>query len=104
MGSRIREPAVSTQWILPAESEEWVGPITVTLNGSPITTWQIAVVRNGQRPTTWADPDPLSGGLGVLIGPTTANVLTYGRHSIWIKVTDSPEVPVISDAGQIIIT
>jgi len=94
---------VSTVWSLPMETEEWVGPITVTRLSAPITTWQITVVRRGKRPTAWADPDPLDGGLGVLVGPNTANVLTVGTYDVKVRVTDSPEVPVIN-AGTIVIT
>jgi hypothetical protein len=95
---------VSTTWIVPAESEEWVGPITANLNGTPTTAWQVAVVPNGHRQPSWADPDALDGGLGVLIGPSTANVLTPGRYGIWIRVTDSPEVVVVNDFASIVIT
>ena len=99
---------MSTLWTLPRESEEWVGPLTVTVNGAPVTTYQVAVVKHGQRPTAWATPDndprtPFTA-LGVLIGPGTANALAAGSYHIWIKVTSSPELPVLDDAGQIIIT
>ena len=76
---------MSTTWQLPAESEEWVGPIAVTVNGAPNTTWQVAVVRSGHRPTTWATPDvdprTPNTALGVLVGPATGNVLTCGQIS-----------------------
>jgi hypothetical protein len=108
MDRHIRGATVSTLWALARESEEWIGPLTVAVNGAPITTYQVAVVRHGQRPTTWATPDndPQSPGtaLGVLVGPATANVLTPGTWRIWVKVTLSPEVPVLDDAGTIIIS
>ena len=99
---------MSTEWVLPRESEEWVGPLSVTVSGQVITTFQVAVVKHGQRPTTWATPDsdprtPFTA-LGVLVGPATANVLTPGTYRIFVKVTSSPELPVLDDAGQIVIT
>lgn len=35
-----------------------------------------------------------------LVGPAGAVTLTAGVYSVWVKVTDSPEVPVLR-AGQI---
>lgn len=38
-----------------------------------------------------------------LVGPGGTKTLTAGRYDVWVKVTDSPEVPV-EMAGQLLVT
>jgi hypothetical protein len=87
-----------------------VGPITVavTAGGSPVAGADIefAVLPRGVRPVEidWQppdlDPDPPGTALGVFVDP----VLAYGRWGIWIRVTDTPEIPVLepSQVGWIV--
>ena len=95
---------VSTNWTLPRESEEWVGPLTVTVNGAAITAFTVAVVAVGARPASWLAPDLLGGLYGVLVGPGGTWPLTAGSYAIWVKVTAAGESPVLDNAGSIIIT
>lgn len=38
-----------------------------------------------------------------LVGPGGTHLLTDGTYDVWVRVTDSPEVPV-SNAGRLVIT
>jgi hypothetical protein len=78
----------STTWRIPRESgPEWVGPITVTVGGTPtLTGVKFAVLPNGSRPASFSSPDPDpegSTGLGVLVQPTTSEA----QLGIWAQVT-----------------
>lgn len=91
--------ATLTQWELVGETKEWVGPLTVTANGTGVTSYQVSVCEGTARPTVWAsaDDDP-DGGLvkGVLVGAGTSWPITVGRkYTIFVKFTDAPEIPVI---------
>jgi hypothetical protein len=91
---------------IPRESTEWVEvDVTVTADGQPVTDpVEFALVPRYTRPTSgdWfapvADPDG-SGKVGIQLDPVTS----YGRFGIWVRVTDTPEVPVLepSDVGWI---
>jgi hypothetical protein len=84
-----------TQWRVAAETCEWVGPITVTANGTPTTAFEVTLTAPGERPSTWSDPLVISGGRGILIGDGTDYELLPGRkYTAWIRYTDDPEVPV----------
>lgn len=94
-----------TTWTLPRESKEWVGPVTVTVSGTPVTTFTLAILPKGTRPASgdWATPYALDGGLGLLVGPGSTLVLPVGVHRVWAKITDAPEIPV-AEVGTVIIT
>lgn len=89
-------------------------PINARLGGSPnynptADMVQLAFMAGTSKPGTsdwnagtWAtDPGPeyLA---QCLVGPNTGVVLPVGTYAIWVKVTDSPEVPVLQ-AGQLVI-
>lgn len=97
-----------TVWTVPRWSTEWVGPITVSRNGAPVTGWKITVLPAGQQPsdeTAIAEtPTSLSGGLGVMVGPGTTHELGPGIYRLWVRYVDSPEAPVLSDAGTLVVT
>lgn len=97
-----------TTWILSRLSTEWVGPITVTADGTPVTGWTYALVPANSRPASVDDialvPQPLDGGLGILVGPGTGHVLEQGVYRIWVRYVDAPEAPVLNDVGSIYIT
>lgn len=91
--------AALTQWELVGETKEWVGPIAVTVNGTPATNFEVAFCEGSARPATWAaaDADP-DGGLvpGILVGAGTSHPLTVGRkYTIFVRFTDTPEIPVL---------
>ena len=67
-------------------------PVTVTVNGEPVTTGvEFSVVRDGQRPGTWAAPMTVDGAVGVRV-----NGFEPGNWHVFARVTDAPEIPVIS--------
>lgn len=39
-----------------------------------------------------------------LVGPAGTVTLTAGSYDVWVRVTDSPEVPVLRAPGQLVIT
>lgn len=54
----------------------------------------------------WASTSPRSDGSYVaqcLVGPGGATTLAVGSYSIWLKITDSPEIPV-ENVGLLTIT
>lgn len=95
-----------TTWVIPRESHELVGPITVSVDGTPTTDYQVQVVPDGDRPAAdgWADPTTTDSKQYVDVGPSSSNVLDPGAYRIWAKVSASPEAPVLDDVGAIVIT
>lgn len=90
-----------TQWSIAAETKEWVGPITVTADGTPTTDFEVTLSGPGQRPADWVAPTSLDSGLGLLVGEGTDFPLLPGRkYTVWIRYTDSPEIPVLH-VGQV---
>lgn len=91
--------ATLTMWQLVGETREWVGPLMVTVNATPVGNFEVSVCEGATRPTVWlaADDDPDGGGVkGVLVGTGTSWPLTVGRkYTIFVKFTDTPEVPVV---------
>lgn len=84
-----------TTWTLAAETKEWVGPITVLADGSPVLSFEVTVTAAADRPTSWQAATSLDGGLGVLVGTDTPFPLVAGqRYTVWTRYTDSPEIPV----------
>lgn len=86
-------------WELVGETKEWVGPIAVTANLTPVSSFQVSLCEGTARPTTWlsADDDPDGGAAkGILVGAGTSWPLTVGRkYTIFVKFTDNPEIPVV---------
>lgn len=98
---------MTTQWQIPRESREFVGPLAVTVDGTPTTAYEVAVLADGTRPnaSSWRAPDNVGGSLGVLVGPGGTYELAPGNYRIWARVTDAnPESPVLDSAGWIRIT
>lgn len=95
-------------WTVPRVSTEWVGPISVTRNGVAVTGWKLAVFPRAYQPAAASEinetPSTLDGGLGVLIGPGSAHVLSPGLYRIWVRYVDTPESPVLSDVLLLHIT
>jgi hypothetical protein len=69
--------------------------VLVGVNGSQTTSFEVALTAQGTRPTVWSQPTILEGKAGALL-----TGLTPGEYSIWVRVTDLPEVPVLH-AGRI---
>jgi hypothetical protein len=45
-------------------------------------------------PTSWTSGDWEGTQARILVGPGGSVTLTKGTHDVWLKVTDSPEVPI----------
>ncbi|MER8030728.1 hypothetical protein ABTZ78_17415 [Streptomyces bauhiniae] len=100
------------------DSREYVGAeITATVQGQPYNPTsdpvEFAFTAIGRRPDTWHqggwDGDqPLPGTrtyrAQLLVGPaSTGPTLTAGRYTVWVRITDNPEQPVIA-VGQLTVT
>lgn len=90
-------------------------PITARLNGSPNYNptgdlVQLAFMPGAVKPgnTDWTtgswatDPGPeyLA---QCLVGPAGAVTLPIGAWTIWVRIVDSPEIPVLPDCGILIV-
>lgn len=99
---------IITTWRLSRLSREWVGPITVTADGVPVTTWTYRITPASDRPATPGDidgvPVVLDDQRGILVGPETSNVLAPGRYLIWVRYVAGQEAPVMDDVGVLVIT
>lgn len=74
----------------PRETVEFI-PVTVTVDGVAVTVGvEFAVVKDGERPTSWSTPTSLDGKIGVLISG-----LTSGQWDIYARIAASPETPVV---------
>lgn len=97
-----------TAWRLHHLTREWVGPITVTADGDPVTGWAYALLPRFAEPASADDitgtPTELNSGLGILVGPGTDHQLAPGVYRIWIRYVDNPEAPVLDEVGVLTIT
>jgi hypothetical protein len=94
------------QWTLYAESKEWVGPISVTVNGQPASSFELSIIPalNGRPIGPWVSPlaaetalpDGNAGqGLGLVVGPGTDFPLSIGSHLIVARYATDLEAPII---------
>jgi hypothetical protein len=84
-------------WSLVAETKEWVGPLSMTLDGVPVATFEVQLSLSDARPSSsaWATPTLVGAGLRILVGAGTAFPLTAGtKYTVWLRTADSPEIPV----------
>lgn len=72
-------------------------PIEVEIDGTAQTAFEVCIVPDGARPTNWQAPMLLGGKPGVMI-----QGLPLGSHKVYVKVTATPEAPVI-EAGTVVI-
>lgn len=91
---------------IPSISVEYVkvpitGPTGVDLDELGV---ELAIVPQGQEPTSgeWEDGVWIGTHAAVLIGPGQLE-LVEGRYSVWVRITSSPEIPVLL-SGSIYIT
>lgn len=88
-------------------SREYVlAAVTATNAGAPYNPTadvvEFAFTAQGAKPTTWYtgswDTTPIPGtssyNARCLIGPGGTTTLTVGKWVVWLRITDSPEVPV----------
>ncbi len=81
-------------WNLVRETREWVGPIVVTVDGLPTTSFEVSLTQGAARPATWTAPYELESMFGILVGSTTWPLPALGTYTVWARVTDVPEIPV----------
>lgn len=75
---------------LPRESVEFI-PIAVHVDGLPVTQGvDVATTTGSGRPAAWASATSLDGRLGLLV-----DGLPVGEHTVWVRITDAPEAPVL---------
>ena len=87
--------ATLTEWRLVAETKEWVGPIVVTADGTPVSTFMVSVTKGSARPSVWENAYTLESRLGVLVGVDTDwPLLVNNTYTVWVKFADTPEAPV----------
>jgi hypothetical protein len=85
-----------TAWSLAAETTEFVGPITVTADGVPVTGFEVTLTGPGARPATWVSPEVLGSQRGILVGTGTGFPLVPStKYTVWVRYADSPETPVM---------
>ncbi|MGW2692340.1 hypothetical protein ACWC3Y_10815 [Streptomyces sp. NPDC001296] len=91
--------------------------VDVTVAGQPynptVDTVEFAFSAVSARPTTWytggwdgTQPVPGTNGYTaqVLVGPGSSGpTLAAGKYTVWIRITDTPEQPVIN-VGQLVVT
>jgi hypothetical protein len=84
---------------LPRDSKEFI-PVVVTVDGATVTTnVEVALVKWSATATTWAAAITLDSRIGLLYDPAVATLT--GTYRVRVRVTDSPELPVL-DAGTIV--
>lgn len=98
---------ITTTWQVPQLSREWIGPLSVTADGIPVTDWVYKIMPFDQRPVTAesidGEPTILDDMLGIMIGPGTGNELSPGRFLIWIRYLSGAEAPVLNNVGVLVI-
>lgn len=65
----------------------------VTVTGDPVA---FAFTDPGVDPTSWTSGDWVAGTppkARILVGPGSSVTLTKGLKDVWLKITDSPEIP-----------
>lgn len=102
------------QLTLPRETVEYVRvPVKATEAGLPVDPTADAVTmafeREGSRPTTWhtaewetdATAVPLKHYVRCIVGPGHVE-LVRATYNVWVKIVDSPEIPVLLSGVLII--
>jgi hypothetical protein len=94
----------AAQWVFDRDDIRWVGPVTVTDDGTPTLAFQVTVVRAGDRPTVWRTPDTEPGGaaLGARVGTGTSwpATATPGLYLIRARIVGASETESV-EVGRI---
>lgn len=93
----MRISSLSTEYVTIDVTATRAG-VTLDLSADPVA-W--AFVDPGLPPVTWVTGDWAAGKARVLVGPAAA-VLPKGTRDVWLRITDSPEIP-IRKVGQILV-
>lgn len=89
-------------WKVPRETEEWVGPIVVTVSGVAVTNFTVALLLDETRPqpSDWVTPTLSGTDQGIMVMNKTP-----GTYKIWVKyVTGLEPGIVLDDAGLVVVT
>jgi hypothetical protein len=91
-------PAISVEYVQVAVT----GPAGLDLSDLDV---ELAIVADGQTPDTgdWKAGTWIGSSAAVLIGPGTSLELDQGTYDVYVKITSSPEIPVLP-SGSIHIT
>jgi hypothetical protein len=91
-------PAISVEYVQVAVT----GPAGLDLSELDV---ELAVVADGQVPDVgdWKDGAWIGSSAAVLIGPGSSLELMPGTYDVYVKITSSPEIPVLP-SGSIHIT
>lgn len=81
----------------PRETVEFI-PVNLTRDGETVTSFDVCITKQRNRPTDWVPAQVLEGKTGTLI-----QGLQVGVYKVWARITDNPETPVI-EVGTISIT
>jgi hypothetical protein len=93
LGDRVVTVTLTGVKRYPRETVEDVTFKTVTLNGTPVTTFEYAITRPYQRPTTWLPTTLVDGTPAFLLDAPTLGGL--GEFTVWARITASPQKPVV---------
>jgi hypothetical protein len=88
--------STGTDWELLPTTLEWVGPLTVDVDGDPVADFEVAVTPPGVEPvdSDFAAATTLGGQPGVMAGPRAPADPTVARAwDIYIRVVSDPETP-----------
>jgi len=91
----VRISSLSTVYLTVPVSATRAG-IALDLS-SDVVEW--AFPARGAAPVTWIVGDWAAGLARVLLGPVGGTVLLAGFYDAWLRVTDSPERPVLQVGG-----
>ena len=88
-----------TVWDLPYESSEWIGPLTVIVNGVATGNFKVCLLADGVRPTVndWIDPTPDGADYGVMY-----DAKGKGSWRVWIKYSNALETVVLDNVGIVV--
>jgi len=95
-------------WRVAVESETWVGPLSVKLNGVETTyPWKTQMVLRGEYPddTSWVSPidDPLGVTAGKGFQVSSVDPIEAGVYALCVLINASPDQnPVFREIGTIV--
>jgi len=83
-------------WEFPRETVELI-PLIVTVGSSATTSYQVACVPKGTRPSSWGSPDVAGFDAGYLVnGPTLSASSAFPAEFLgFVRIDSNPEDPVI---------
>lgn len=93
------------EWTIWRESVEWVGPVTVNVDGVAAGDFDVTLAKRDVRPigpwtapisATFTDADGAEQtGFGVVVGPGTDFPLAIGSYFVLVRVTTQLQSPVV---------